>query len=144
MTTPTKTENDTTAGQSPALGLAHGSPGISEIGELMRTQDNLCTADVFFLVQEKHRDYGYDPQWGDNVVFVDNDGEECAEDDDGATETAYVDRWEYVHGFFTMKGAKDYIATNSHRHRGELRVYGDSLYRNAEMLAVRAALMANT
>ena len=26
MTTSTKTENDTTAGQSPALGLAHGSP----------------------------------------------------------------------------------------------------------------------
>jgi len=49
----TKTENISPADGSASLRCSAWLAGLSEIGELMRTQDNLCTADVFFLVQEK-------------------------------------------------------------------------------------------
>lgn len=124
-----------------ALEAFYISPFLRDLTQRMRTQDNRCTADPFFLVQECVRHYGYDPEGSDRTVFVDCDGEECAEDDVSATETGYVDRWEYVTGCFTEQGAKDYIAANRHRHKGELRIYADSLYRNREMIELRAHLL---
>lgn len=121
---------------------------LANIKHELLTQDNLCTSDVFFLVQEKKRDYGYDPKYSDEGVWVDvgNDGIEVSEDDEDfndleLTYVCYQDRWEYVQGFFTSKAAHQYIDTNSHRHRGELRVYGESLYRNPEMTKIRKILM---
>lgn len=114
---------------------------IAEIGAKMRTQDNRCTAEPFFLVQECVRHYGYDTDYSDETVFIDCDGNECDADDASATETAYQDRWEYVTGCFTEYAAQEYIRTMAHRHKGKLRVYADSLYRNREMIAVRAYLL---
>lgn len=125
-----------------ALEAFYSSPFLRDLARQMHTQDNRCTADPFFIVQECIRHYGYDPEYSDRTVFVDCDGEECAEDDVSATETGYVDRWEYVTGCFTEQGAKGYIAANSHRHKGALRIYADSLYRNREMIELRAHLLA--
>jgi len=45
---------------------------------------------------------------------------------------------------FTDVGAQNYIDVNGHNHRGELRIFVKSLWRNAEMIAVRNHLMSLT
>jgi hypothetical protein len=47
----------------------------------------------------------------------------------------------FVTTCFTEAGCNDYIRLNGHNHRGKLRVYADSSYRNEEFRAVRAFLM---
>jgi hypothetical protein len=60
---------------------------------------------------------------------------------DGWFRTAYQDTWHFVTACFTEAGCNDYIRLNGHNHRGKLRVYADSSYRNEEFRAVRAFLM---
>lgn len=130
---------------------------LKSIGELLRTQDNRCTSDPFFLVQESRRFYGVDTDYSDKEVWLHIDGDEVTDEKEIEAleenerndvknpdhyKVGYLDRWEYVTGCFTEQACKDYIATNSHRHKGELRIYADSLYRNPEMIAVRNALLA--
>lgn len=129
---------------------------IAEIGHLIRTQDNRITDAPLFIVQEQKRTYGFDPAYSDKAVWLDCEGGEvdAAEQtrleglhDDGEdipgdyTRTAYQDTWHFVTACFTEKGCNDYIARNGHNHRGKLRVYADSSYRNEEFRAVRAFLM---
>ena len=52
----------------------------------------------------------------------------------------YHEYWDFVQPFFTGESAEYYIETNSHRHRGKLRVYVDSAYRNWEWQAMRKML----
>jgi len=129
---------------------------IAEIGHLIRTQDNRCTAEPLFIVQEQKRTYGFDPAYSDKTVWIGSDGDEVdAEEqtrleklrDDGEdipgdwTRTAYQDTWHFVTACFTEKGCNDYIALNGHNHSGKLRVYADGSWRNEEFRAVRAFLM---
>ena len=140
---------------------------IEEIANNLHTQDNRATAHPFFIVQEKKRHYGYDSDYSDNCVWVDDEGNEADGDlfkrlndienhfpksrdcpdwlkmkaeIDGWTKVYYVDRWEHITGCFTEDAAKDYIGLNQHRH-GELRIYAASLYRNREMIAIREYLI---
>ena len=53
----------------------------------------------------------------------------------------YQDTWHFVTACFTEVGCNDYIRLNGHNHRGKLRVYADSSYRNEEFRTVRAFLM---
>lgn len=130
---------------------------LKAIGQLLRTQDNRYTAEPFFLVQEKRRIYGLDDQYTDQSAWLNVDGDEVTDEKEIETlednerwdrpnidhyKVYYLDQWQYVTGCFTEQACKDYIARNGHRHQGELRIYADSLYRNHEMLAVRAFLMA--
>ena len=133
---------------------------IAEIGNLLRTQDNRSTDAPLFIVQEQRRTYGFDPQWANDseIAWLDgcNDSVEATpeehakmeaawqedeEEPDGWTRTAYQDTWHFVTACFTEAGCNDYIARNGHNHRGKLRVYADSSYRNEEFRAVRAFLM---
>lgn len=42
---------------------------MQAIGERLRTQDNRITESPMFCVQEKVRDYGYDPAWRDDICW---------------------------------------------------------------------------
>lgn len=134
---------------------------IAEIAKRLATQDNRATDCPIFIVQEKRRVYGMDPEYADDdaIAWLDcendydqADPEEHArlealfdegEDIPGKwTRTAYQDTWEYVTACFTEAGCAEYIRRNKHNHRGELRIYAASSYRNDEFRAVRDLLLA--
>lgn len=123
--------------------------GFAENAPLLHTQDNRITAEPMFCVQEKERRYGIDPEWSDNVVWVDTDDgvyEVAAppngcEPMPGVVKTGYVDLWKTVMVAFTETGAKEYLHLNGHNHRGETRIYVESFRRCPEMIQIRALLM---
>ena len=130
------------------------SERMQQIGELIRTQDNRITDAPMFIVQEKKREYGYDPDYSDDSVWLDSENEyreateaqsiwldSLAETTSGWVKTGYKDRWEFVTACFTEQGCKDFIAADGHNHC-ELRIYADGSYRNAEFRAVREYLMS--
>jgi hypothetical protein len=98
-------------------------------------------------VQEKHTEYGFDPKWCDDTVWIDTedgcniveapvDGEET----DTVFKTGFKDRWETVMVAFTEEGCKDYLRQNGHNH-GKTRIYVESFRRCDEMIAIRKMLM---
>lgn len=54
----------------------------------------------------------------------------------------YHEYWEYVQPFLTEAGAQRYIEENGHNHRGKLRIYAGSAFRNHEWQRIREWLMA--
>lgn len=128
---------------------------LGGIAGLIRTQDNRCAAHPIFTVQQKRRDYGYDPDYSDDIAWL-IDGDAVTDQEEiqrlneqyendavpgDYTRTAYVDRWEFVTACFTEQGCKDYIAANGHNLK-EPRIYVESGYRNAEWQSVLKALSA--
>lgn len=125
------------------------------IGEQLRTQDNLCTADPMFCVQILVRDVGYDASFVDQRCWVDSANEEIRyDDDDGFQEPegdewdkfGYRDRWETVMVCFTRKGCEEHLRLDGHNlerraHNGQVRIYVESFRRNPEMQAIREMLM---
>ena len=136
---------------------------LKRIVARLEDQDNLCTRDVAFHVQQRVRLYGIDPEYTENVAWM-QDGEEIDPDlwerldeaeSNGETgigvgddecyvlaeleHVGFVDRWETVQVFFTSEGAERYIKTNGHNLTGP-RIYGESFYRNYEMMTVRKNL----
>ena len=127
---------------------------LLEIAERIRTQDNRATGAPIFAVQERVRDYGYDPDYSDTYVWIDvgNDHtlatpEEAAAldagsmDPDGWTRTAYRDRWEFVTACFTEAGCEEYIRVNGHN-LTDPRIYVYSAHRNAEWKFLRSWMSA--
>lgn len=127
------------------------------LGQRIATQNNRATADPIFVVQERRRLYGLDPDYCDNVVWIDqcNDSAEAtpgehakleADYEDSGIEplrwarTGYIDQWHFVTACLTEQGAKEYLKDNGHNLRGETRIYAESCYRNAEMISVRRFL----
>lgn len=125
----------------------------------MRTQDNASTAEPIFIVQQRHRLYGIDPDLVDDgeVVWLDCCNDYCEVEGDEAKaleeaysetfevpgeyqRTGYQDDWEFVQPFFTRVGAEAYIVANGHN-LTDPRIYVDSAYRNREWQAVRAMLL---
>jgi len=126
------------------------------VAERMLTQDNRVTSNPIFIVERKHRVYGIDTQWGEEVVWL-YDGlevtdekeierleaefqEEGTEPDD-YTRTSFHDTWEFVTACFTKAGCEEFIRRDGHNH-GETRIYVASGYRNEEWKAVRKYLMS--
>jgi len=130
---------------------------LSDIGELIRTQDNRITSHPMFAVQQKRRIHGVDPDYSDGAVWVyvpdacPADSEETARLDalrqagepihDDYRRVGYVDRWEFVTACFTEKAALDFITRNGHNLH-EPRTYAYSAWRNPEWQRVRDALMS--
>lgn len=113
------------------------------IGERLRTQDNRCTQNPMFCVQEKRREYGLDPRWTDNHVWVDTSGDDfdvSATAKEGYERTGYKDSWHTVMVAFTEAGCKEYLLQNGHNLH-EPRIYVESFNRCPEMLAIREWLM---
>lgn len=134
---------------------------LRRIGELMRTQDNQCTADPIFMVERKRITTGIDTDYcdGDDQIawFIEDcmifKGDEgfaeleagyncCGMIPRDYTRTGFSYHWEYVQPFFTQSAADAYIKHNGHKHDGELRVSVESAYRNNEFQVVRDWLMS--
>jgi hypothetical protein len=122
-------------------------------------QDRRSTSEPIYLVQQKRRMYGVDPDLVDDseIVWLDGENDCCeVEGDERARleelyqqtfdvpskyhRTGYKDIWEFVQPFFTLAAAEAYIAANNH-HMNEPRVYVESGYRNYEWQAVRSMLL---
>lgn len=137
---------------------------LNDIGELLRTQDNRFTDQPMFIVQERVEHPCDEDRQGhfENlrvVWYCKSTGEEVSETRARRLERVYqetfgsyvkpegYDRcvmgslWTYVTACFTEQGCKDFIARDGHNH-GELRIYADGSYRNAEFRAVRNWLMS--
>ena len=133
---------------------------LMHLAHELRTQDNACTADPIFYVEEQRRIYGidvdYDPQiaWlhADEPVEVDPEEanrleaayQETHREPEGFMRVGYHEHWGFVQPFFTRMAAESYIKNNGHQHDGQLRVFVGALYRNHEMIALRKHLMGES
>lgn len=128
-----------------------------DIGEEIRTQDNLATGYPLFAVQERERIWhvsgdgnwsGY--TWHDcDDDYREANAEEAARLDalvedyedipGGWVRTYYLDRWRFVTACFTRKGCEAYIKANGHN-LSDPRIYVYSAHRNSEWCHLRADL----
>jgi hypothetical protein len=102
--------------------------------------DNQITRDPIYLVRESRRIYGMDLDFSDKSVWLDEEGNEVDPNTPGSLETGSIDIKETVQAFLSERAAQSYITRNWHRHRGDLSIYVDSLYRNDEMKKLCEAL----
>jgi hypothetical protein len=123
----------------------------------LRTQDNRCTREPAYVVQQKHRVTGLDPRFccddeiawwngadmyeavGDERARLEAAYQETGDEPDAWTRTGARDTWEFVTVCLTEAAALAYIEANAHR-LNEPRVFVESFYRNEEMIAVRQLL----
>jgi hypothetical protein len=132
---------------------------MCKIGELIAADKyEHCTRDPIFLVQQKIRDYGYSEDYASDFEWFDNDRQEIVDEriakrltdldsnyreiPNKYTKVCYCDRWEFVTCCFTREGAEAFIKRQAHNLK-ETRIWVDSLFRNAEMIAVREYLKSN-
>jgi len=125
---------------------------IEEIRESIKTQDNRITDQPMFVVQQKVRDSGYDPDYCDDYewynhsdYYIADDEEAKKLDENGADDEVWVkkyykERWEFVTACFTEQGCKDYLKINGHNLK-ETRIYAEGSWRNAEFQTVRNMLI---
>jgi hypothetical protein len=145
--------------------LSELAPILSRISDSILTQDPECTGDPVFQVRVRRRITGMDTDYADEdqIVWIDSPNDHCLADaeefarleaayqDDGTIpedwiRTGFILQEEVVTECFTRQGCEDYLRVNGHNLRsrdivGAPFIYVDSLYRNAEMIAVREALM---
>jgi len=130
---------------------------LAAIGERIRTQDNRFTAHPIFEVQEQKRVYGIDTEYDPKIAWLYEDEsveveartarlfearyQRTEDETRGYRRVGYHEYWEYVQPFFTEAGAQRYIEENGHNHRGKLRIYAGSGYRNHEWQAMREFLI---
>lgn len=131
---------------------------LTEIGENIRTQNNRATAAPMFVVQQRRRIYGMDPDYSEHHVWVDGCNDHTVADErraraldrmhergekiDGCwTRTSYIDTWEFVTACFTEQGCKDYLAINGHN-LTDPRIYAEGSFRNREWQTVRDFLLS--
>jgi len=125
---------------------------LKTLAHNLSTQDNRITQDPVFVVQQKRTIYGIDPDYTENIVWINvaNDSELAtpeevelleseAMDDDGWTKTGFYEWWEFVTCCFTEAGAEDYINANGHNLNNP-RIYVESAYRNLEWIKLREYL----
>ena len=99
---------------------------LKEISDRMKDQDNRMTADPIFLVQQRKHIFGMDLDYVDDVAWIfDSEYEyyygdtnpeflealvyygENYEMPENWTRTGYIDIWEFVQPFFSLKAAED-------------------------------------
>lgn len=125
---------------------------LPKIAERMAASDSRATAHPIYIVQQRVRDYGYDPQFDGEVAWVQAD-EGCEVDDEEAerlereyratgkqpvefVRTCYVDRWEFVTACVSERGCEEYIRANGHN-LTDPRIYVASGHRNREWQTLR-------
>ena len=128
---------------------------MRDLAHELKTQDNACTAEPVYLVMEKDWIYGVDEDYfyETEKVFIDDAGEITTSKELGYEEYLRMEETgqicavyrapekRYVQFFLSRKAADEYIATQSHRHRGDLYVYVDSVCRNPEIKTLRETVM---
>ena len=125
-------------------------------GSSILTQDNRATAEPIYLVQQRKRFYGVDPDYGDEYEWIHcddctiPDSEETARLDRLESEPPYVvpkewsksyyiDTWVAEQPFFLESGAEAYIVANRHN-LCDPRIYVESAYQNPEWIFLRELL----
>lgn len=129
---------------------------LSDLAQEMLYQDNRCTANPLFVVQQRECFYGVDLDHTDDFVFIRLDDPESTwktydeavealrEDGIDVTEDnfdEYVGKvgikyyWSFVNAHFTERAAKRYIANNHHNLK-TTRIYVTSQYRCEEFNCV--------
>lgn len=90
------------------------------------------------LAEEFYEEHGAEPEYeqGEAGTWILSEGNH-----DTLRRVGYHEYWEYVQPFFTEAGAQRYIEENGHNHRGRLRIYAGSAFRNHEWQAIREWLM---
>lgn len=128
------------------------------LAEKLRTQDNACTADPIYTVQEEVTVYGFDPGYGGDLEWFTDDGDYTpatptkarrlealyqhhGEPREGWMRTYSRKHWETRETFLTLDASNEYIATRQRKHRGQLRLYVESAYRNPELRKLREQLL---
>lgn len=129
------------------------NPILSAIAEQLKTQDNRCTSNPMFCVQERRRLVGMDAGYTDNLCWHDCANDETIYDDDvdfkGPPEGeewdrfGYIDQWFTVMVAFTQAGCEEYLRQNGHNLKSP-RIYVESFNRCPEMIAIRNSLIAQT
>jgi hypothetical protein len=125
---------------------------LKAIAEELQTQDNDCTGDPIFVVNQIRRITGLDPQYIENYCFMDEEGdevdleeegltEEQAEEEDWLTKVYYADESEVVNFHFTRKAAEKFIAKYGHNYNCPS-ICIESLYRCQEMIDLRNWLLS--
>ena len=137
---------------------------LAALGTELRTQDNAITADPLFVVFQEERIYGVSQNYQTNGftwVGVD-DSSVTADDDEAKVLDKLLDEdrelsiggvtfervWyrivpRFATACFTRKGAEEYITRHCHRLTNP-DIYVESMYRNAEMTALRNHLMGGS
>lgn len=126
-------------------------------GKEILEQDGEMTANPVFLIQQKRRFIGVDPDYTEDIAWLYDSEEVSAMSDDpdfkganqledeyqesgdipeGYIRTGYVDNWETVTFCLTRLSAEKYISDQRHNLK-EPRIYVDTLNRNPEMIAIR-------
>jgi hypothetical protein len=126
-----------------------------EMAERLKTQDNACTAEPIFVVQQRKRIYGVDPNYTEQIVWLDDESfeadketaqrleegyEESGDEPSNWRRVGYTDEWEFVTVCLTRKGAENFIKSQAHNLK-EPRIYVDSGHRNPEWKALRKYFM---
>jgi len=132
---------------------------LREIGRLLATQDNRCTDQPLFVVQQKRAyvtEDGYNDcyyEWRETTsgdysiaspqkrVHLEKYFAEHGCAPDGWMRFAMFDTWEFVTACFTEQGCKEYLRINGHN-LNEPRIYADGSFRNHEYRAVRNWLLS--
>ena len=104
---------------------------LKKTSELLRTQNNRATAHPLFIVYEKERIYGVDPDFHDDACVYE------------AEKLHYIVRNRFVSAHFTEAAAERYIAENNHNLCRPF-VYAASMHRCHEMMAIREFLIGMT
>ena len=130
---------------------------LRQMSENLKTQDNAGTADPIFVVYERLMIVGLEDGYQESWSWItDDDGDTTEADDDlvpiltklhddceplviGSRTyrkigIKYVDK--FCAAFLTRKGAENYLAINKHNLTAPF-IYVESMFRNAEMIAVR-------
>lgn len=143
------------AARNPGAGLVPIEQ-LQAIGKNIATQNNRCTDQPMFIVQQRRMITGIDTAYCEDVGWYNGDsflteGEEfdalelCYNKDSIEpsewTRTGYIKIWQFVTACFTEQGCKDFLAINGHNLK-EPRIYAEGSYRNEEWRTVRNALLS--
>ena len=134
--------------------LASAVSVLQRLGVDIATQDNAATSHPVFVVEQRRRIYGLDPDYCDAPIWLHQDGFEAdaeekarldAEDENGAEDecwrkTGYVDIWEFVTACFTRKGAERFLERQRHNLKHP-RIYIHSAHRNDEWIELRKVMV---
>jgi len=120
---------------------------LKELAHELNIQDNRCTSNPLYVVQQKRRIYGLDTDYCEQVIYQWKDDPEYfweteeeaikeaskygyAEDqiDNVIQKIGYIDIWDMVCVHLTEKAAQLYIDQNSHNLNSP-RIYVSSQYR---------------
>ncbi len=140
---------------------------VTAIAADVATQDNLCTENPLFVVQQRKQIFGLSADYTEDFLWMSDDFERTAadeatsarleklydetyddkitlqDDEDGPSKwvrIGYRDEWKFVTACFTRAGCEAYLRLNGHN-LGETRIYVEGSYRNDEVATLRAYLL---